>query len=82
VRNGTGIKHPALVKNLRKAGEQMRDAVEDSVDRFNDAGEQIRNTLTGGRITRKPAAETKTPEKQGAEQDKDNDKEKPESQED
>jgi hypothetical protein len=69
VRTGTGIKQPSLVKTLRKAGEQMRDAVEDGVDRLDDAGEQIRNTLTGGRTIRKPAAESKTPEKPDAKQD-------------
>ncbi|BBY14659.1 hypothetical protein MLIT_02510 [Mycolicibacterium litorale] len=64
VRSQSGPKRSSLVGNLRDAGEQVRDAVEDSVDRLNNAGERLRNTLTGGRANREPAADTEAPEKQ------------------
>ncbi|WP_197376596.1 hypothetical protein [Mycolicibacterium baixiangningiae] len=63
-----GTRHPSLIGGLREAGENVRGAVEDGAERFNDAGERIRNTLTGGRTTREPA-DTKTPEKQDAKKD-------------
>lgn len=58
VRHQTGAKPPALVKNLREAGDHVRDAVEDGVERLNDAGDHIRKTLTGKRTDRKPAADS------------------------
>jgi hypothetical protein len=64
-----GVKHPSLIGGLREAGENVRGAVEDGVDRLNDAGERIRNTLTGGRTTRQPAADDKAPEKQESKKD-------------
>lgn len=55
-RNRSG-KQPALIKNLREARENVRDAVEDGVDRLNDAGGHLRNTLIGG-SKKQPARDT------------------------
>ncbi|KUI38605.1 hypothetical protein AU194_08945 [Mycobacterium sp. GA-2829] len=80
LRNRPG-KQPALIKNLREAGENVRDAMEGGVDRLNDAGEHLRKTLTGG-LKKQPAREAKDDQPTNSQNEDKPDKEAPASETD